>query len=460
MRSKIVLLLLLIPFLTAAQSYRLWYRQPAQKWTDALPVGNGRLGAMVFGGVQQDRIQFNEETLWTGEPRNHHRPDAANYLTEIRQLLQEGKQKEAEALAEKRFMGLKSNEGSREQWLAEITQGKGMVGDPALENFDDSEWKTMPVPSYEGWEAIGFEGLDGAVWFRTTVEIPREFVGKTVILDLNRVRDHDFTYLNGQLVGSQNNLDPRKYTLAPSVLKAGKNTLSILVINYNDKGGIAGYKDTARHIGLYPVGEESARVSLNGNWKYKIQNDEPPAMGKYQADYQPFGDLWLNFRGVDTYTDYQRELDLSTATVSTVFQSGGVRFRRTYFAGQPQQAVVVHLTADKAKSISLDALLKSPHKKFSTRQINENTLGLSVSVRNGALRGEALLHIQVRNGRVRVMDDKISIDAADEVTLWLTAATNFVNYKDVSGNPEVVCRQQLEKIKTKTWAQMHANQDT
>ncbi|HEX2628534.1 MAG TPA: glycoside hydrolase N-terminal domain-containing protein, partial [Chitinophagaceae bacterium] len=52
---------------------KLWYNKPAIKWTEALPIGNGRLGAMIFSGVEQDRIQFNEETLWTGEPRGYAR---------------------------------------------------------------------------------------------------------------------------------------------------------------------------------------------------------------------------------------------------------------------------------------------------------------------------------------------------------------------------------------------------
>ena len=57
--------------LTAAETsaFRLWYQQPAEKWTEALPIGNGRMGAMVFGGTTDERIQFNEDTLWTGKPR-------------------------------------------------------------------------------------------------------------------------------------------------------------------------------------------------------------------------------------------------------------------------------------------------------------------------------------------------------------------------------------------------------
>ena len=53
---------------------KLWYRQPAQKWTEALPIGNGRLGAMVYGQIPNETIQFNEDTLWTGIPRYYHNP--------------------------------------------------------------------------------------------------------------------------------------------------------------------------------------------------------------------------------------------------------------------------------------------------------------------------------------------------------------------------------------------------
>lgn len=84
--------------------YRLWYTRPASEWTEALPVGNGRIGAMVFGGVAEERIQFNESTIWTGEPRSYARPGAVRHLPAIRTLLAEGKQKEAEALALREFM--------------------------------------------------------------------------------------------------------------------------------------------------------------------------------------------------------------------------------------------------------------------------------------------------------------------------------------------------------------------
>lgn len=82
----------------------LWYPQPAAIWTDALPVGNGHMGAMAFGGATRERIQFNEHTVWTGEPHDYAHKGASQSLAQIRELLWAGKQKEAEALAMKEFM--------------------------------------------------------------------------------------------------------------------------------------------------------------------------------------------------------------------------------------------------------------------------------------------------------------------------------------------------------------------
>jgi alpha-L-fucosidase 2 len=82
----------------------LWYRQPAKEWVEALPVGNGRLGGMVFGGVTQERIQLNEDTLWAGGPYDPVNPDAKAALPEVRQLVFDGKYKEAAGLISSKVM--------------------------------------------------------------------------------------------------------------------------------------------------------------------------------------------------------------------------------------------------------------------------------------------------------------------------------------------------------------------
>ncbi len=88
------------------QPLRLWYRQPAANWNEALPIGNGRLAAMVFGGLQNERLQLNEETIWAGEKRDRLNPEGAAQLAEVRRLLFAGKPQEAEALAERTLIAI------------------------------------------------------------------------------------------------------------------------------------------------------------------------------------------------------------------------------------------------------------------------------------------------------------------------------------------------------------------
>ncbi|MCA9236354.1 MAG: glycoside hydrolase family 95 protein [Planctomycetales bacterium] len=82
----------------------LWYDAPAEKWVEALPIGNGSLGAMIFGGVGEARYQFNIDTLWTGSPHSYVHPGAAGVLPRLRELLFAGDQRAAERLASERFM--------------------------------------------------------------------------------------------------------------------------------------------------------------------------------------------------------------------------------------------------------------------------------------------------------------------------------------------------------------------
>ncbi|KAA6350138.1 Xylosidase/arabinosidase [termite gut metagenome] len=99
----------------------LWYRQSAKVWEEALPIGNGDLGAMVFGGVADERIQLNEHTLWDGYPLDPNNPEALKALPEIQRLLFENKNNEAVKLAEKTMLGVpqrvKSYQSLGELWF-------------------------------------------------------------------------------------------------------------------------------------------------------------------------------------------------------------------------------------------------------------------------------------------------------------------------------------------------------
>jgi alpha-L-fucosidase 2 len=103
-------MLLLAPFAVAndvpqdqsadSRAAVLWYQKPAAKWEDAMPLGNGRLGAMVFGGVTEERVMLNESTLWGGAPCDYSNPEAGQHLAELRKLIFAGKPAEAQGLAD------------------------------------------------------------------------------------------------------------------------------------------------------------------------------------------------------------------------------------------------------------------------------------------------------------------------------------------------------------------------
>src|SRR5688500_16820507 len=96
-------------FARASDDLKLWYAKPAAKWDEALPIGSGRLGAMVFGGTAEERIQFNEDTLWTGKPHDYVHAGAKDALPEIRRLVAEGTKdsiKAAEDLIRAKFLSI------------------------------------------------------------------------------------------------------------------------------------------------------------------------------------------------------------------------------------------------------------------------------------------------------------------------------------------------------------------
>ena len=90
------------PATGAERELTLWYEQPAQKWVEALPLGNGRMGAMLFGGHDKERLQLNEESLWAGEPVDVYPEDFAGNLRKVQELVLEGK------IAEARTLGLQT----------------------------------------------------------------------------------------------------------------------------------------------------------------------------------------------------------------------------------------------------------------------------------------------------------------------------------------------------------------
>lgn len=259
---------------------KLWYDKPATEWVEALPIGNGRIGAMVFGDPAHEQFQLNEETVWGGSPHNNTNPKAKDALPRIRQLIFEGRNAEAQALC------------------------------------------------------------------------------------------------------------------GPSICSPSANGMP----------------------------------------------------------YQTVGSLRLDFDGVDTYSDYYRELDIEKAVALTRFTAGGVTYVRESYTSFPEQLLVIRLTASQKKSISFTARYTTPYQEDVERLVTtRKELQLNGQANDhegieGKVRFTALTRIENNGGSVEVLSDStVQVKNANSVTLYVSVGTNFVNYRDVSGDAPTAARKYLQQ---------------
>jgi len=135
-----------------SRKWRLWYEQPADRWEEALPLGNGRLGGMVFGGTAKERIQLNEDTLWAGFPRDTNNYEALRHLKTARAAILAGRYSEAERLMNERMVGTN-------------TQPYQPLGDLWIEHLDAGEAGAGYVRDLDlgsGIASVGYRTVAGA----------------------------------------------------------------------------------------------------------------------------------------------------------------------------------------------------------------------------------------------------------------------------------------------------------
>jgi len=131
---------------------RLWYSEPAKVWLEALPLGNSRLGAMVYGGTDVEEIQLNEETFWSGGPHNNDSRTALQYLDEVRQLIFDGKESEAEAIINREF--IKGPHGMKFLTLGSLKMSFGHLNPTAYERELDLK-RAVNTTSYS-YDNVGY----------------------------------------------------------------------------------------------------------------------------------------------------------------------------------------------------------------------------------------------------------------------------------------------------------------
>lgn len=206
--------------------------------------------------------------------------------------------------------------------------------------------------------------------------------------------------------------------------------------------GASEYLDTIRQLLFKGKPREAEKVAMEHFMSVPLG----------QKVYQPFGDIFIDFPGHDKYTDYERKLDIRQALSQTKYKMNGITFTREVFASEPDQMIVVRLTSDKLKTLSFRLTMTSPHENYKiTTQGSQQTL--AVAVKDGALRGLARMKVET-DGKIDDSDQSLNISGAGFATIYLSAATNFVNYKDVSGDPSGRVDDYFTKIKGKSYKQI------
>jgi len=265
---------------------KMWYDKPARYWNEALPVGNGRMAAMIFGDPANEKFQLNEGTFWSGGPSRNDNPNALGALPAIRQLI---------------FNGMYGNAES--------------------------------------------------------------------------------------------------------------------MINQN-----------------------VTATQLHGSM------------------YQPIGNLNLSFQGHSSYTEYYRELDLETAVFTATYKVADVTYRREVFASQPDQVIVMKLTASVPGKLTFSASMSGSLQK-TRKALDPNTLELTgLSSTHEGVTGQVKFDARVRilnsGGSTTASSTTITVSNADEVVILISMATNFVDYKTLTANETEKCINYLSAAETKPYREL------
>ncbi len=198
------------------------------------------------------------------------------------------------------------------------------------------------------------------------------------------------------------------------------------------------------------------------NGKYKEAQDLATAhvMAKTNLGmpYQPFGDLYVSFPGAGKYSDYYRELSLDSARVITTYTADGVKYKREYISSLSGNVIMMHLTANKPGMITCNANMTSPQQDVTVKSEGKEIVLSGIGGWHEGLKGKVQFTgratAKTKGGEVVSEDGVLQIKNADEATIYLTIATNFKNYDDISGNDTLLSERTLAEATKNSFAEL------
>ena len=179
--------------------------------------------------------------------------------------------------------------------------------------------------------------------------------------------------------------------------------------------------------------------------------------GQHGMPFQTIGSLMLEFDGHADYSNYRRDLDLERAVASVRYKIGEVNYTRTIFTSLVDNALIIRIEADKPGAVNFTTRYSTPYKEYEIKKNGKSLLlsghGSAHEGIPGAIRFETRTQIKAEKGKVNVTNDCIEVKGADAAVIYVTAATNFVNYKDVSANETRRVTEFLAKAMKRPYAQ-------
>ncbi|MDE3182886.1 MAG: glycoside hydrolase family 95 protein [Bacteroidota bacterium] len=171
--------------------------------------------------------------------------------------------------------------------------------------------------------------------------------------------------------------------------------------------------------------------------------------------FEPVGSLRLVFDAHKNYTHYYRELDIEKAVQKTTYKIGDVTYKRELLASFPDRVIIMHLMASKPGSISFSAFFSTPEPKAKMKAANnELTISgttLDHEVVEGKIKFKGIARFKLNGGSMSSNDSTLFIKGANEVTIYISIATNFNNYHDISGNDQARAESYLDKAYSKSF---------